>query len=283
MLIILSAIWGSAFFAIKISVNDINPLSVASVRLIIGAIILLFYFNYKKLKFKFSFKEIKFIFLIALIGNLVPFSLISWAEIYIKSNTAGLLLSIGPLFALIFSHFMTKDDKFTILKLISISIGLVGVVFIFGIDSLNLESKNFIPKIAIIVAALGYVLSSILAYNLKKIDSVSITTIVTLFAALLSIPFLIFSELKFQSNFSLSSVVALIYLGIFPTAVAFLIRFYIIAKAGPIFLSYVAYLIPVFAILWGYLFLHETVSSISFIGVLLVLIGVFIGQKKSNV
>jgi len=282
-LIILSAIWGSAFFAIKISVNDINPLSVASVRLIIGAIILLFYFNYKKLKFKFSFKEIKFIFLIALIGNLVPFSLISWAEIYIKSNTAGLLLSIGPLFALIFSHFMTKDDKFTILKLISISIGLVGVVFIFGIDSLNLESKNFIPKIAIIVAALGYVLSSILAYNLKKIDSVSITTIVTLFAALLSIPFLIFSELKFQSNFSLSSVVALIYLGIFPTAVAFLIRFYIIAKAGPIFLSYVAYLIPVFAILWGYLFLHETVSSISFIGVLLVLIGVFIGQKKSNV
>jgi len=282
-LIILSAIWGSAFFAIKISVNDINPLSVASVRLIIGAIILLFYFNYKKLKFKFSFKEIKFIFLIALIGNLVPFSLISWAEIYIKSNTAGLLLSIGPLFALIFSHFMTKDDKFTILKLISISIGLVGVVFIFGIDSLNLESKNFIPKIAIIVAALGYVLSSILAYNLKKIDSVSITTIVTLFAALLSIPFLIFSELQFQSNFSLSSVVALIYLGIFPTAVAFLIRFYIIAKAGPIFLSYVAYLIPVFAILWGYLFLHETVSSISFIGVLLVLIGVFIGQKKSNV
>ena len=209
--------------------------------------------------------------------------MISWAEIYIKSNTAGLLLSIGPLFALIFSHFMTQDDKFTILKLISILIGFVGVIFIFGIDSLNLTSKNFIPKIAIILAALGYVLSSILAYNIKKIDTVSLTTIVTLFAAILSIPFLIFSELKFQSNFSLPSVISLIYLGIFPTAVAFLIRFYIIAKSGPIFLSYVAYLIPVFAILWGYLFLKETISTMAFIGVFLVLVGVFISQKKSNV
>jgi len=178
---------------------------------------------------------------------------------------------------------MTQDDRFSILKLISILIGFVGVIFIFGIDSMYLTSKNFIPKVAIIVSALGYVLSSILAYNLKKIDSVSITTMVTLFAALLSIPFLVFSELKFQSNFSLSSVMALVYLGIFPTAVAFLIRFYIIAKVGPIFLSYVAYLIPVFAVLWGYLFLNETISPMAFLGVLLVLAGVFIGQKKSNV
>jgi len=178
---------------------------------------------------------------------------------------------------------MTQDDKFSILKLISILIGFIGVILIFGIDSLHLTSKNFIPKIAIIISALGYVLSSILAYNLKKIDSVSITTIVTLFAALLSIPLLIFSELRVESNISLSSVLALIYLGIFPTAVAFLIRFYIIAKSGPIFLSYVAYLIPAFAILWGYLFLKETISIITFLGVLLVLVGVFVGQKKSNV
>ena len=258
-------------------------MSVASIRLIIGAIILIIYFNYKKLKFKLSFKEIKYIFLIALIGNLIPFSLISWAEVYIKSNTAGILLSIGPIFALIFSHFMTKDDKFSILKLISILIGFVGVILIFGLDSLHLTSKNFLPKIAIIISALGYVLSSIFAYNLKKIDPVSLTTTVTLFAALLSIPFLIFSELRFESSFSLSAVLALIYLGIFPTAVAFLIRFYIISKAGPIFLSYVAYLIPVFAILWGYIFLKETIGIITFTGVLLVLVGVFVGQKKSNV
>ena len=68
---------------------------------------------------------------------------------------------------------MTQDDKFSFLKLISILIGFLGVILIFGIDSLNLTSKNFIPKVAIIVSALGYVLSSILAYNLKNIDSVA--------------------------------------------------------------------------------------------------------------
>ena len=61
---------------------------------------------------------------------------------------------------------------------------------------------------------------------------------------------------------------------------AFLIRFYIIANAGPIFLSYVAYLIPVFAIIWGYLFLGETINLTTLIGVFLVLAGVFISQKN---
>tara|TARA_Y100000590_G_scaffold381088_1_gene449923 strand:- start:636 stop:1208 length:573 start_codon:yes stop_codon:yes gene_type:complete len=179
---------------------------------------------------------------------------------------------------------MTKDDKFTIIKFISIIIGLFGVILIFGFDSIinfNISHNNFIPKIAIICAALGYVLSSIFAYNLKHIDTITLTTYVTIFAAFISLPFLIFVELNYASKFNSSNLLALIYLGIFPTALAFLIRFYIISKAGPIFLSYVAYLIPVFAIIWGYIFLNEVIDLTTFIGVLLVLLGVFVGNKIS--
>ena len=68
-------------------------------------------------------------------------------------------------------------------------------------------------------------------------------------------------------------------IGLFPTAIAFQLRFYIISKAGPIFLSYVAYLIPVFAILWGYIFLNEKINSSTLLGVILILLGVFISQK----
>tara|TARA_B100001758_G_C18162676_1_gene480010 strand:- start:393 stop:662 length:270 start_codon:yes stop_codon:yes gene_type:complete len=75
-------------------------------------------------------------------------------------------------------------------------------------------------------------------------------------------------------------MISLFYLGAFPTALAFLIRFHIIAKAGPIFLSYVAYLIPVFAILWGYIFLNEKINSSTLVGVILILLGVFISQKN---
>ena len=283
LLIILSAIWGSAFISIKVSVEYINPISVASMRLIIAAIVLYIYFKSKNIVSSLSKKNIFLIFIIGLIGNFIPFTLISWSEIYLKSNTAGLLLSIAPIFALVFSHFMTKDDKFTILKLFSILIGFVGVLFIIGFDSFyNLnENKNLlIAKIAIIISALGYVLSSIFAYNLKEINSITLTTYVTISAAIISLPFLIYVEYNYSSNFNIKSVLPLIYLGVFPTAIAFLMRFYLIHKAGPIFLSYVAYLIPAFAIVWGYLFLNETVTFNSIIGVILVLLGVLISQKK---
>ena len=193
LLVLLSAIWGSAFIAIKISVETIHPISVASLRLIIGAIVLYIYFKFKNLDFNLSTEILVVIFFIGLIGNFIPFALISWSEIYIQSNTAGLLLSVAPIFALILSHFLTKDDKFSFLKLISILIGLLGVLLIIGFDPLSgfysNISKYLIPKIAIIISALGYVISCILAYNLKKIDSVTLTTAVTISAAIISIPF----------------------------------------------------------------------------------------------
>ena len=224
--------------------------------------------------------------MIGIIGNFIPFLLISWSEQYIQSNTAGLLLSVGPIFTLILSHFLTKDDKFTFLKLISIIIGLAGALFIIGFDTiLNLtsgESKNLIPKISIIIAALGYVISSIIAYNIKNVDTISLTTFVTLSAAIISIPFMIYGEISYPSKINYNSIIAIIYLGFFPTAIAFQLRFHIISKAGPIFLSYVAYLIPVFAIIWGYIFLKEKINLEIMFGVVLILLGVFISQKKSS-
>ena len=71
-------------------------------------------------------------------------------------------------------------------------------------------------------------------------------------------------------------------MGLFPTAIAFQLRFYIISKAGPVFLSYVAYLIPIFAIIWGYIFLNEKINFEIMIGVIFVLCGVFISQKQSS-
>jgi EamA-like transporter family. len=185
---------------------------------------------------------------------------------------------------LVFSHFLTQDDKFSFLKLFSIIVGLIGVLFIFDVKSLFFLSSDqpsyFLPKLCVVIAAFGYVISSILAYSLRKIDSITLTTFVTLFAAIISLPFLILVEFQSKSSFSFISVLSLIYLGAFPTALAFLIRFHIISKAGPIFLSYVAYLIPVFAIIWGYIFLNEKITTSSFFGVILVLLGVFISQKN---
>ena len=287
LLLILSAIWGSAFFAIKVGLNGFSPTSVASLRLCIESIFLLLFFYIQNKKIVFTKQSIFLLFLIGVIGNFVPFFLISWAEQYIPSSTAGMLMAIGPIITLLMSHFLTKNEKFTFIKFISIFVGFVGVIFIFNISSFDsLLDYNFldiIAKILVILAAFGYMFSNILAYEkLNHIDSFTITTFATTFGAIFAIPFfLIDVSYNFNNiNLNYNSIYAVIYLGIFPTAIAFQFRYYITKTSGPVFLSYVAYLIPAFAVIWGYILLSEKIGFNSLIGILLILVGVYLGQNR---
>ena len=285
LLIILSAIWGSAFFAIKIGLNTFSPVSVASLRLIIASLFLLFFFYIQKKKIIFSKEVFLLLLIVGIIGNFVPFYLISWAEQFIPSSTAGMLMAIGPVITLILAHFLTKKDRFTLNKLFSIIIGLTGVFFIFDINLFeNFLFINFLDLFAkslVVLAAFGYMLSNIIAYEkLQKIDSFTITTFATTFGALFSLPFFIYDISTSSFNFNLNSLYAIIYLGIFPTAIAFQFRYYITKTSGPVFLSYVAYLIPAFAVIWGYILLSEKIGMYSIIGILLILFAVFLGQSN---
>ena len=287
LLIILSAIWGSAFFAIKVGLNDFTPIGVASLRLIIASIFLLFLFYIQKKQITFTKDLFYLLVIIGIIGNFIPFFLISWAEQFIPSSTAGMLMAIGPIITLVMSHFLTKNEKFSLMKIVSIIIGLVGVFFIFNINSLNNlfsnSSLEIYAKLLVIFAAFGYMLSNIIAYEkLSNIDSFSITTFATTFGAIFSLPFFIYDMgvNNFVYDFNYNSAYAIIYLGIFPTAIAFQFRYYITKTSGPVFLSYVAYLIPVFAVIWGYILLSEKIGLNSLVGIFLILLGVYLGQNK---
>lgn len=290
LLLILSAIWGSAFFAIKVGLESFSPVTVASLRLIIASFFLLFFFYISKKTIKFSKKILILLIIIGIVGNFIPFYLISWAEQFIPSSTAGMLMAIGPIVTLLMSHFLTNNDKFTINKLLSVIVGLIGVLLIFNINtfhSLKITTQiDLFAKFLVILAAFGYMFSNILAYEkLKNIDSFSITTFATTFGAIFSIPFLFldFTINNFEINFHLNSFYAVLYLGIFPTAIAFQFRYYITKTSGPVFLSYVAYLIPVFAVIWGYFLLSEKINYSSLLGISLILLGVYFGQQKKLV
>ena len=284
LLFILSAIWGSAFIAIKISLEFFSPASVASYRLISASIFLLIFYVFGQYKTNLTKYDLYMLIFIGVAGNFLPFYLISWSEQHIQSSTAGILMGVGPILTLILAHFFTKDDRFNFSKLISICIGFIGIIFIFEINILfNINSSNTIQlfaKFLIILAALGYMISNIVAYNtLKHINSFSITFFATFFGALVSIPFLILSELTQPSYFSIKSVLPVLYLGLFPTALAFQLRYYITKTSGPVFLSYVAYLIPIFALIWGFVLLSEKINFSSIIGISLILLGVYVGRK----
>ncbi len=285
LLIILAAIWGSSFFVIKICLSSFTPTSIASLRLIIASIFLIIlYYSYNNHP-KLNLDLVLILSFIGITGNFLPFYLISWAEQYIPSSTAGLLMSVGPLITLIMSHVLTSDDKFTWVKFLSIIIGFVGIIFILDISKFNFQDQNYIStlaKIFVIIAAFGYMISNIAAYNkLKKLSPISITTFATLFGAIISLPFLFYDFINYENNINKISLISIIYLGVFPTAIAFHMRYHIVKQSGPVFLSYVAYLIPVFALIWGFIFLSEQIVFSSVVGIILVFIGLFIGQKRS--
>ena len=145
------------------------------------------------------------------------------------------------------------------------------------------SSIDILAKFLVILAAFGYMFSNIIAYEkLINIDSFSITTFATTFGAIFSLPFLTYDLIinNFDYDINYNSAYAIIYLGIFPTAIAFQFRYYITKTSGPVFLSYVAYLIPVFAVIWGYILLSENIGFNSFIGIFLILLGVYLGQNK---
>ena len=255
--------------------------------MIIASIFLLLLFYLQNKKINFTKNNFFLLVIIGIIGNFVPFFLISWAEQFIPSSTAGMLMAIGPIITLIMSHFLTKNEKFSLVKFISVFVGLIGVLFIFNVNSVNNlfynSSIDLIAKFLVIIAAFGYMFSNILAYEkLNNIDSFSITTFATTFGAIFSIPFLILdmSLNNFQINLNYNSLYSVIYLGIFPTAIAFQFRYYITKTSGPVFLSYVAYLIPAFAVIWGYILLSEKINLNSLIGIFLILAGVYLGQNK---
>ena len=285
MLFILSAIWGSAFIAIKVSLNYFSPVSVASYRLIVATIFLFIFYIIGRYKTSLTRNDLMMLLFVGVVGNFLPFYLISWSEQHIQSSTAGILMGVGPILTLILSHFFTRDDRFTYSKLVSISIGFIGVLFIFEISTLfNFGSSNSLQlfsKLLIIIAALGYMISNIVAYNtLKHIDSFSITFFATFFGALVSIPFLFYSESVQPSYININALLPILYLGIFPTALAFQLRYHITKTSGPVFLSYVAYLIPIFALIWGFVLLSEKIYLNSIIGITLILFGVYIGKKN---
>ena len=228
----LSAIWGSAFIAIKISLDSFNPVTLASLRLIIASFFLLLYFYLKKYKLNLTKQDFLYLSIVGIIGNFIPFILISWAEQFIQSNIAGLLMSIGPIMTLILAHFFTTDDKFTLIKFTSILIGLIGTLFILDLKNFfNYEDSNYlnvIAKISVLIAAVGYMSSNILAYNkLEKVSAVTITTFATLFGAIVSLPFMLYFEYLDPSSPEIFSSLSIIYLGLFPTAIAFQFRYYI--------------------------------------------------------
>ena len=281
LLITLAAIWGSAFFNIKIASEDYTPMALAFGRIFFAAFVMVIYCFVRNIRID-AFGENWFWYAIIGFVNLVlPFFCISFGIIKVQSNMAAVLMSTAPIFATILGHLFIQDEKINFLKLIGIFIGFLGILFLFS-DDLLINKSNTFYALMVILGPFFYTLGGLFSLRLRNIKNEVLTSSILVWAVIILLPILLFFENPSELRPSLVSTISLLYLGVVATAIAWLMRFYILQKNGLVFQSQVAYIIPIFGLIFGYVFLQEKITYKIIVALIAVLISTYLIEKSKK-
>ncbi len=281
LLTLLALIWASAFFNIKIATYSFGPVTIAFLRCLFGAIPVLFLCYYKNIKIEAFSKDWHWFAIIGFINLVLPFFLIAYGVKSVQSNLAAILMATTPLSATVLSHFYTKNEKFNLIKTFGVLIGFFGVIFLFS-DNLLINESNFISALLILLGSTCYVIGGLITLKISKKKNENVTGSILIWATIILIPLVSFIEQPWQINPRTDSIISAIYLGIVPTGFAWLLRFRILKNNGLIFQAQVAYLIPIFGVILGYVFLKELITIKVLISLIAVSIGIFFVGKADN-
>ncbi len=197
-----------------------------------------------------------------------------------QSNLAAILMASTPLSATILSHFFTNNEKINFTKAFGVLVGFSGIVFLFS-DNILINENNFLPALIIFFASTFYVIGGLLTLKISNKKNENVTASMLIWATIFLLPITAYVEQPWNLNPSTDSTISIIYLGIVATGLAWLLRFRILKTNGLVFQAQVAYLIPIFGIILGYIFLNEIITPKILVAVVAIIIGIYF-VKKSN-
>ena len=280
LLTILALIWSSAFFNIKIATYSYGPVTIAFLRTFFGAIPVVGLCLFKKIKIEAFSKDWYWFAAIGMINLVIPFFLIAYGVQKVQSNLAAILMASTPLSATILAHFFTDNEKINYTKIFGVLVGFSGIIFLFS-DNILINESNFLSALIIFFASTFYVIGGLLTLKISNKKNENVTASILIWATIFLIPITAFIEKPWNLNPSTDSTISIIYLGVVATGLAWLLRFRILKTNGLVFQAQVAYLIPIFGIILGYIFLKELITPKVLISVVAVIIGIYL-VKKSN-
>ena len=283
-LVVLALIWASAFFNIKIATYSYGPVTIAFLRILLGAIPVIGLCFFKKIKIEAFSKDWYWFAAIGIINLVIPFFLIAYGVQKVQSNLAAILMASTPLSATVLAHFFTNNEKINFIKVLGVMIGFSGIVFLFS-DNILINENNIISALLILGGSTFYVIGGLLTLKVSNKKNENVTASILIWATIFLLPITAYTEQPWNLNPRLDSTISLIYLGIFSTGLAWLMRFRILKNNGLVFQAQVAYLIPIFGIILGYIFLNEIITSKVIVAVAAVVLGIYFVRRsiKNNV
>lgn len=279
-LLLLGALWGASFMFIKVGVAEMPPESLVALRLTLGALVLLAVLYGSGQRLPRSWQVWRDFVVTSFIGLIAPFTLITWGEQHIPSGTAAILNATVPLFTALVAFLWMRSEHLTGTRLFGVGLGFVGVLLAVGITDLSLQSADTQSQLAVLLAAVFYGISGVYARKAFRgmPALVPATGQLTCGALILAPIALLLHGIpgSLPSPTALGAVVALAVLG---TAIAYILLYWLIEHIGATRASMVTYLTAPFALVYGALFLHESITLNAILGLGLVIVGILFANN----
>ena len=275
MLITLSILWGGSFFFVEVALNDLPAFSIVAFRVVISAAVLWAIVFMLKLPIPKSLGIWASFLLMGLLNNAIPFSLITWGQVQVSAGLASILNAAVPFFTVVVAGVLLPDEKVGPLKIIGVLIGFFGVAVMIGLPGAQTD-YYVLAQFAILASGLSYAFATTYGRRFKRlgVHPIVLAGAQAITASLVMIPIALSVDgAPSLSAISLTSILALLGLGVVSTAIAYILFFKILESAGAVNVSLVTLLIPISAILLGVFILQERLEMIHLIGMGLIAIG----------
>jgi len=269
-LVLLAAVWGASFLFMRMGAPEFGPIALVQLRMLIAAIFLL-----PILKMRIGFSELpgnwKPLTMLGFFNSAIPFLLLTYSTLYVTAGFSSVINATAPLWGALVA-WVWLSDRLNKMGVVGVVLGFLGVVVLTADTESLAAPGSTLAAIAAVGGAFFYGIGANYARRYTKhLNSLSVATGSMLFPAIILAPFTIMSWPEVPP--SGQAWIALIAMGIASTGFAYILYFRLIANVGPAKAITVAYLIPVFAVIWGALIIDEKVTTLMIVGCLIIFVG----------
>jgi drug/metabolite transporter (DMT)-like permease len=274
LLITLSILWGGSFFFNAVALRDLPPLTVVIARVAIAAAVLWLLIALSGQRLAVRPGLWLAFFAMGALNNVIPFTLIVWGQTRIGSGLASILNATTPLFTVILAHCLTRDEPMTPARVIGVVCGLLGVAVMIGTRAFEQFGLEVIAQLAVVGAAISYAFAGIFGRRFKQTPPLITAAGQLSASALMMLPVVMFVDRPWDLTTPGPQTWGAVFgLAVFSSALAYVIYFRILARAGATNLLLVTFLIPVSALLLGISVLGEVLEARQVTGMILIALG----------
>jgi drug/metabolite transporter (DMT)-like permease len=274
LLVVLSFLWGGSFTLIKIAVETVPPVTLVAVRVSVAAVVLLAVVRARGLAMPRDKRTWAGFAVQGVLQSALPFVLISWGELYIDSALAGILNATPPIFALLVTLLITKQEAIGGEKIFGVLLGMAGVAIVIGVSALQGLGLQPLAQLAVIGASVSYAIAAIWTRRFAGMPAAVTAAGAMACAAAITVPLSLVLDRPWALAPSGKGLLALACLSLLSTALAMLIYFRLVQTLGAVGTTSGSYLRAGFSVVLGMLVLDESFAWPAVLGMVLIVAGV---------